>query len=287
MNGAGASAHATRVRIHATPSFCARRETATIGAALAMGAALAVVSFEPWHGPTLLALSRTHGVDTGDLVAAPFVVLALVLVWLRAGPESPSDSDEGARAAAARWAGPLSAALLGGLLLSVGISRLADDIFAVRRYDELLRGCGRDRRGLVRVRAGEQPWSVDGKETTVVVDPARSAAARLPARPRTHALRHGLRRVPDRRLVCRYRHRPFRVRRRLAGSGWPRGRQRGGRRRCRRRDGAGRWWDRTRYGPRRLLGRRRSVEDPRSHGPARTRLGDREDDSAQPSPSGS
>jgi hypothetical protein len=116
-------ADVSRVRIDAAASAHTRRLAATVGAALAFGTALFVVSLEPWHGPTLLALSPSHGVDTGDLVVAPLIALALVLVRLGAGTASSADSDEVVRTTA-QWLGPLSAVLLGDLLLIVGISRV-------------------------------------------------------------------------------------------------------------------------------------------------------------------
>ena len=123
MNRNGATTDATRVRIDSAPSARAKRLAATIGVFVAFAAALFVVSFDPWPGPTLLALSPTHGVDAGDLVVAPLVALALVLVRLSSEPEPPGGSDE-VVPTAARWSGPLSAVLLGTLLLMVGISRL-------------------------------------------------------------------------------------------------------------------------------------------------------------------
>lgn len=50
-----------------------------------VGAAVAAVAVEPWHGVTFLAVTDTHGVDTGDAVVLPLLVAG---VWLALG--SPS-----------------------------------------------------------------------------------------------------------------------------------------------------------------------------------------------------
>jgi hypothetical protein len=46
-----------------------------------IAAAGAIVARGPWHGPVVLALSAGHGLNTGDLLAVPFVVLAIA--WWR------------------------------------------------------------------------------------------------------------------------------------------------------------------------------------------------------------
>jgi hypothetical protein len=45
--------------------------------ALPLAIAVAIVGLETWHGPTVLSLSASHGIDSGDLPAALFVVLAI------------------------------------------------------------------------------------------------------------------------------------------------------------------------------------------------------------------
>jgi hypothetical protein len=135
VNGAGSTTHATRVRTDLVPRVRARHLITTIAAVLAYLAALFIVTLELWRGPTLLAISPTHGVDTGDLVVAPLIALALVLVRLGAGSASSGESDATV-GTAARWSGPLSAVLLGGLLLIVGISRIVTA--QAGPYDRLL-----------------------------------------------------------------------------------------------------------------------------------------------------
>ena len=79
-----------------------------------LGATVGVVGIivlELWHGPTVLALSGGHGVDTGDLLAVPLVVLAIAAARRRfALLHVPRG-----------WAGPVSALLLGALLMLVGV----------------------------------------------------------------------------------------------------------------------------------------------------------------------
>ena len=55
-------------QLNATSPTPVRRLAALIGALLAISAAACIVIWEPWHGPTLLLLSPTHGVDLGDVV---------------------------------------------------------------------------------------------------------------------------------------------------------------------------------------------------------------------------
>jgi hypothetical protein len=49
-------------------------------ALLLLVAAAALIAFQPWHGATLLSVTADHGVDTGDLLAIPVLVLAAWLV---------------------------------------------------------------------------------------------------------------------------------------------------------------------------------------------------------------
>jgi hypothetical protein len=87
-----------------------------IGVGLLLGAAYTVVQWEPWHGPTILSLSRSHGVHIGDLVALPLLALAVAIghSWAQERPRR-------VRWPAGRWALPASAVLLGVLLLLVPV----------------------------------------------------------------------------------------------------------------------------------------------------------------------
>ncbi|HKY67249.1 MAG TPA: LamG domain-containing protein, partial [Acidimicrobiales bacterium] len=110
-----------------------RRPAARVGAAGALVVAAALVVGKPWHGPIIVALSSGHGVTASDLVPLALVGLAAWL-WRRSTRASPlagsADSAEGAgtRAGilAGRWVGPVSAALLGVLLLVVSVVDLTD-----------------------------------------------------------------------------------------------------------------------------------------------------------------
>ena len=70
----------------------------------------AVVWVQAWHGPTVLTLSAAHGIDTGDLVAVPFLLLAIAVARRRP-----------ARGRSPDWALPVSAVTLGVLLLLAGM----------------------------------------------------------------------------------------------------------------------------------------------------------------------
>jgi hypothetical protein len=76
---------------------------------LLLGAAYAVVQWEPWHGPVILTVSTDHGIHLGDLLALPLLALAVAVVHaqMKERPRGPT----------ARWALPASAVLLGLLLL--------------------------------------------------------------------------------------------------------------------------------------------------------------------------
>jgi concanavalin A-like lectin/glucanase superfamily protein len=87
------------------------------GAAAVLAGAWLVA--EPWHGPIVLNLSSGHGVPLGDLVAVPLIGLAL-WIGLRTRARPGRDGSTW------RWAGPVSAAALGLLLLVVGVVDLAD-----------------------------------------------------------------------------------------------------------------------------------------------------------------
>ena len=79
-----------------------------------IAAAGAIVARGPWHGPVVLALSAGHGLNTGDLLAVPFVVLAIA--WWRS--RQPA-AEQPALSRRSSW--PAAAALaLGVLLLLAG-----------------------------------------------------------------------------------------------------------------------------------------------------------------------
>src|SRR5687767_11664351 len=84
------------------------RRAAGVVVPLAIG--FAVVWVQAWHGPTVLTLSAAHGIDTGDLVAVPFLLLAIAAARRRP-----------ARARSPDWALPASAVALGVLLLLTGM----------------------------------------------------------------------------------------------------------------------------------------------------------------------
>jgi hypothetical protein len=88
---------------------------AAIVVALLLAATCAVLVWEPWHGPIVLSLWRSHGIDAGDLPAALPIALALAIASAR-GPA--------VRARTAPWAGPASAVVLGALLF-VGAYKLS------------------------------------------------------------------------------------------------------------------------------------------------------------------
>ena len=71
--------------------------------------------WEPWHGPTILSLSRSHGVATGDLLALPLCALA-VGVAVGVGRVQVKAGSRGARWPAGRWGVAVSAIVLGALL---------------------------------------------------------------------------------------------------------------------------------------------------------------------------
>src|SRR5687767_11898833 len=87
---------------------------AAIWTVLLVGAASAIVAWEEWRGPVVLSVSAGHGIHAGDLPALPLVVLAIA-VWRR----RVRDARRGARSVS--LAGPVSATLLGLLLLFAGV----------------------------------------------------------------------------------------------------------------------------------------------------------------------
>jgi Concanavalin A-like lectin/glucanases superfamily len=79
---------------------------------LLLGAAFLIVRWQPWHGPIILTLSTAHGIHMGDLLALPLVALAVAVVQSRM-----RHRPRPAGWPAGRWSLPVSAVLLGALLL--------------------------------------------------------------------------------------------------------------------------------------------------------------------------
>ena len=91
------------------------RLRAWIAVAILLGAACGVFLWEPWHGPVILSLSSSHGIDTGDLPALALLALALALAT---GQARAQDARAGQRWPAGRWAAPACALVFGLLLLA-------------------------------------------------------------------------------------------------------------------------------------------------------------------------
>jgi hypothetical protein len=81
---------------------------------LLVGAAGAIFVADPWHGPIVLSLSSSHGVDAGDLPA-----LALLALALGAAHRLTRGIGMAWRGSIGRWAPAASAVALGGLLFAV------------------------------------------------------------------------------------------------------------------------------------------------------------------------
>ena len=80
---------------------------------LLLGLAAAIVSLDAVHGPVVLSLSATHGVDAWDLPAAPFAIGAIVVARARCFGD-PST-------ASWWWTAPAATITLGVLLLLAGV----------------------------------------------------------------------------------------------------------------------------------------------------------------------
>jgi hypothetical protein len=81
-------------------------------------AAAGIVASEVWHGPIVLSLSPSHGIDEGDLVALPLVVLAIAIArgtTRRRVPEAGRRNSPGSRSL------PAAAIVVGALLLFAGV----------------------------------------------------------------------------------------------------------------------------------------------------------------------
>jgi hypothetical protein len=63
-----------------------------IGVALLLGAACGIFLWGPWHGPTIVSLSSSHGIDAGDLPGLALLTLAIALA-----PARPQGARAGTR----------------------------------------------------------------------------------------------------------------------------------------------------------------------------------------------
>lgn len=102
-----------------------RRSVAASGVIVTLGAALAVVVWEPWHGPVILSLSTGHGINAGNLLVVPLVALAVFIYGvgsLRLRPAWGSASRESSR----RWVGPTSAIVFGVALVAAAAIDVTD-----------------------------------------------------------------------------------------------------------------------------------------------------------------
>lgn len=88
---------------------------AWVAVVLLLGVACALLSHQPWHGPVILSLSSSHGIDAGDIPALALcaVGLALATGLLRTGDPRARD-----RLPAIRFAAPACAVVFGALLLA-------------------------------------------------------------------------------------------------------------------------------------------------------------------------
>ena len=89
------------------------RLSAGVGAVLLVAAACWIFLLDPWHGPIVLSLSPSHGIDAGDLPG-----LALLALGLAAARGLARGSEVRSTGPVRRWAVPASAIVLGGLLLA-------------------------------------------------------------------------------------------------------------------------------------------------------------------------
>ena len=102
-------------------------------AASLLATAILVVVWEPWHGPILLTLLPAHGVDTGDLMVLPLVLVSAGLV----GTALHGLAGAGRGGSTGRWAA-VPAIGVGSLLLLVGAIRLADLDDHIGGFNEVL-----------------------------------------------------------------------------------------------------------------------------------------------------
>lgn len=98
---------------------------AVVGGLAALGVAVGLLLWEPWHGPIVLSLSTGHGIHAGNLVAVPLAVVAIVLGWRAL--RHPRRERRPVRTTLSRPSiGPASATLLGVVLLISTVSDLTD-----------------------------------------------------------------------------------------------------------------------------------------------------------------
>ena len=128
-----------------TAGYCRllRRLSAVICVVVLLGAAAGIVALEAWHGPVVLSLSGDHGIDTGDLLAFPLVVLAVAVARSQAAETVPG-----------RWSAPASTLVLGALMLLVGVVARAGG-------GPLVPSGGGTFDGTIRGTAGTDPVPVD------------------------------------------------------------------------------------------------------------------------------
>ena len=91
------------------------RLRAWIGLALIIGA-FAAFEWAPWHGPVILSLSSSHGIDAGDLPAFALLAVAVAVTGRALGEET-----RGAPGWLSGQRARLASALLLGALLLVGV----------------------------------------------------------------------------------------------------------------------------------------------------------------------
>ena len=121
-----------------------------IGVALLLGAACAVFLWEPWHGPIMLSLSSSHGIDTGDLPALRARARARGRPWPGSGNGPPARVE----VVGESLGGLASAVVLGALLLAGVVDDPSAQRAAVARRRRDVRWQHRARRRA----AGRSRW---------------------------------------------------------------------------------------------------------------------------------
>lgn len=110
-----------------------RRAVAAVIGVVAAVATLVLSRLEPWHGPVIFSFSRAHGLDAGDGIWIPLVLLGVVS--FSAALFSPRVE----RSWPGQLAGPASAIGLGMAMMLVSISALAGRGDELRWNRELFR----------------------------------------------------------------------------------------------------------------------------------------------------
>lgn len=83
-------------------------------AVLLLGTACTLLQHQPWHGPVILSLSSSHGINAGDIPALALFALGLALATgLLRGRDAPAGNRP-----AIRFATPACAVAVGALLLT-------------------------------------------------------------------------------------------------------------------------------------------------------------------------